>query len=86
MEELEQKLSDKIKQFKNLERHSKQFQQISFPYFLDNGISQLALTSYGTNLGKGLETKFRKLTKIAFSIDKCFTADFLQSSLKKVKT
>ena len=56
IQEIEQKLSDKIRQFKNLERHFKKFQLLSFPYFLDNEISQLALASYGTILDKRLET------------------------------
>ena len=37
----------KIKQFKKLEEPYKKIQLLSFPYFLENGLSQLILASYG---------------------------------------
>ena len=46
--QLEQKLFDKIKHTKKLGRLSKNFQLLSFPYFLDNGLGQLTLASYGS--------------------------------------
>ena len=43
---LEQKPRNKIKQFTKLGKPSKQFLLFSFPYFLENLLSQLGLPSY----------------------------------------
>ena len=45
---LEQKLTDKTKRFKKVGNSSKTFQLLSFPYLLENGLSQLTLDSYGS--------------------------------------